>query len=429
MIRRIIVGIAFLASWNTYSQEGSISPYSFFGLGDVDFAGTVENQSMGGLITFRDSIHVNLKNPASYANLRITNFSVGGTFNSTNYETSSNKQNAQQVTFNYISLAMQTSKKSSFGFGLVPYSSVGYKLRSTNDEVTVRNDFEGSGGVNKVFLTYARTLFKGFSIGATINYNFGTLENMVTKSQNTQFSTRFRNYSKISGLDYNFGINYEQKLKNNQSLFISATLSPEIKLTSKNERTASLIDLGITGQEQEKQDIVLGEMAKTNIHMPLKSSFGIGYGQALKWYLGAEVSYTSFNDFKNEFIEIDNIEYENSYNYTIGGYFIPEYNAFGKYYRRMIYRAGFNFGDTGMRINNETINNFGISFGVGFPLSGAVPPSVEARRFGKLFSNINLGFEYGSRGTTNANLVKENYFKFKIGLSLNDGWFLKRKID
>ncbi|MCV6629973.1 MAG: hypothetical protein OIF50_08955, partial [Flavobacteriaceae bacterium] len=185
MIRRIIVGIAFLASWNTYSQEGSISPYSFFGLGDVDFAGTVENQSMGGLITFRDSIHVNLKNPASYANLRITNFSVGGTFNSTNYETSSNKQNAQQVTFNYISLAMQTSKKSSFGFGLVPYSSVGYKLRSTNDEVTVRNDFEGSGGVNKVFLTYARNLFKGFSIGATINYNFGTLENMVTKSQNT----------------------------------------------------------------------------------------------------------------------------------------------------------------------------------------------------------------------------------------------------
>ena len=42
----------------------------------------------------------------------------------------------------------------------------------------------------------------------------------------------------------------------------------------------------------------------------------------------------------------------------------------------------------------KQINEFGISFGVGLPV-------------GKWFSNANLGFEFGKRGTTNQNLIKK----------------------
>jgi hypothetical protein len=69
-----------------------------------------------------------------------------------------------------------------------------------------------------------------------------------------------------------------------------------------------------------------------------------------------------------------------------------------------------------MKIQNEDINEFGISFGVGLPM-------------GRKFSNINIGFEYGSKGTTNSNLVKENFFNINLSLSFNDKWFQKRKID
>jgi hypothetical protein len=72
------------------------------------------------------------------------------------------------------------------------------------------------------------------------------------------------------------------------------------------------------------------------------------------------------------------------------------------------------FENTGLKINDESINEFGISFGVGLPV-------------GKLFSNANLGFEYGKRGTTSQNLVQENFFNFQLSLSLNDRWFVKRK--
>jgi len=45
------------------------------------------------------------------------------------------------------------------------------------------------------------------------------------------------------------------------------------------------------------------------------------------------------------------------------------------------------------------------------------------------FSNLNLGLEYGQRGTTNSGLIQENFFKLSIGLSLNDQWFVKRKFN
>jgi hypothetical protein len=69
-----------------------------------------------------------------------------------------------------------------------------------------------------------------------------------------------------------------------------------------------------------------------------------------------------------------------------------------------------------MVVNDVDINNFGITFGVGLPL-------------GRSLSNLNLGFELGKRGTTRADLVEENYLKINIGISLNDRWFRKRKIN
>ncbi|MGI9527820.1 MAG: hypothetical protein ACR2MS_12000, partial [Weeksellaceae bacterium] len=67
MIKKLVfVFIAFFAI-QSYSQEGTASPYSFYGMGNLKFKGTVENRSMGGLSVYSDSIHLNLRNPASYA--------------------------------------------------------------------------------------------------------------------------------------------------------------------------------------------------------------------------------------------------------------------------------------------------------------------------------------------------------------------------
>ncbi|MDP5101128.1 MAG: hypothetical protein NWQ09_07365, partial [Nonlabens sp.] len=71
---------------------------------------------------------------------------------------------------------------------------------------------------------------------------------------------------------------------------------------------------------------------------------------------------------------------------------------------------------TGLMLENESITEFGMSFGMGLPIGS---------RSG--FSNANIGLEYGQRGTTSGGLIKENFFSLSIGLSLNDKWFTPRK--
>jgi hypothetical protein len=65
--------------------------------------------------------------------------------------------------------------------------------------------------------------------------------------------------------------------------------------------------------------------------------------------------------------------------------------------------------------NFTEIKDFGISFGLGLPL--------------KQLSTVNMGFEFGKRGTTDNNLIEEDYFKFRLSLSLSEKWFVKRRID
>ena len=42
---------------------------------------------------------------------------------------------------------------------------------------------------------------------------------------------------------------------------------------------------------------------------------------------------------------------------------------------------------------------------------------------------MNISLEYGQKGKTANNLIKENYFGVKVGFDINDIWFRKRVID
>ena len=124
--------------------------------------------------------------------------------------------------------------------------------------------------------------------------------------------------------------------------------------------------------------------------------------------------YQNTSAFSNPIVSINNSNFVNASSLSLGGFIVPDYDSFTSYWKRATYRAGVRFENTGLEINNETINEFGISFGVGLPV-------------GKLFSNANLGIEIGQRGTTSQNLIQENFVNFQLSLSLNDRWFQKRK--
>jgi len=88
------------------AQENSSSPYSFLGIGTKAFRGTVENRSMGGLGMLGDSIHLNLKNPAAYSDLKLTTFTAGATTNSVELESDSGSDNLDYFTLDYIAIGL-----------------------------------------------------------------------------------------------------------------------------------------------------------------------------------------------------------------------------------------------------------------------------------------------------------------------------------
>ncbi len=433
MIKRIFLIVIFFICYNFQGQEGTTSPYSFYGIGSLKFKGTTENRAMGGLSIYTDSIHMNFKNPASYVSnnlfsfnneARLVKFTVGVGHTSTELETSDASDNSNTTTFDYLGLNIPMGKFG-MGFGVIPHSSVGYRLESRNNIDSLEYKYSGNGGLNKVFLGFGYLISENLSIGIDAHYNFGNIQNNAVEflyddeQLPLDYQAREINRSDLSGINYNLGISYKPMLNEKTQLVTSFTYSPSYNLTSKNKRTfASVIISENTGLEypinEIEVDLLSLGLEETDLKMPSKMSIGVGIGSIRSWFVGTEYTIIKSSVFSSDLLDIQNTYFEDSSILSIGGFYIPDYNSFNKLLQRIVYRSGIYYEKTGLNINNQSIKEFGISFGLGIPVS-------------RLFSNINTVIEIGKRGTTDQNLVKENFVNFQLSLSLNDRWFIKRK--
>ncbi len=432
MIKKLVIVFITVCAFQAQAQDGTASPYSFYGIGSLKFKGTVENRSMGGLSVFTDSIHINLTNPAGYAgnNLKVwddetrpVKFTVGGSSSNLNLKTDNQSQKANATTFDYLALAVPMGKFG-LGFGIIPYSSVGYELESLDNDENVEQRYRGKGGINKAFLGLGYQVTRKLAVGLDVSYNFGNIQNSALQfryqdGQPLQYHTLESNRSDLSGVNLNFGMTYKTMITNTLELSTGLTYMPKSKINSENKRAFSSV-IAHPSSNQEvlvstiDADLESRNLQTTDLTLPATISFGTGIGKPQKWFAGAEYTFQKTSEFDNPIFTIGNAEFVDASSIAIGGYFIPDFNSYSSYLKRIVYRAGVHFENTGLEINNETINEFGISFGVGLPV-------------GNVFSNANIGFEFGKRGTTKANLIQENFMNLQISLSLNDRWFQKRK--
>ncbi|MBW2960428.1 hypothetical protein [Mesonia aestuariivivens] len=412
MIKQLVTIAILLFTVTLSAQEITSSPYSFYGIGVKKFKGTAENRSMGGLSIVSDSIHVNLQNPAGYGALALTTYTIAGSHTSTTISSTSAEDKLSSTNIDYLAIGIPAGKLG-FGFGVVPYSSVGYELR--NQDESVISDFTGRGGLNKLFLAAGYEVNKNLRIGVEGSYNFGNIQNKnIIRQSGIQFATREINRSDLSGFNVKFGAQYEKMINQKLQLTGSASFAPSSNLKSDNFR--ELATIRILNDTEAIADVEEVNVADDDLKLPSELSLGAGIGQPRKWFVGAEFQQLSASEFTNRSFTLDNVSYNDASTYKIGGYFIPNYNDITSYFKRIVYRAGARYGGTGLTINGEDVDEFGISFGVGLPA-------------GRLLTNTNIGVEFGKRGTTDAGLVEEKFVSFYISLSLNDRWFQQRKFN
>ena len=435
MIKRLLIVFIAVIAFQSHAQEGVASPYSFYGIGSLKFKGTVENRSMGGLSIFTDSIHVNLRNPASYVgpNLKLYNdesrpvkFAIGGSYSSIGLKSNSGSDRASTTTFDYFALNIPLGNFG-VGFGLLPYTSVGYKLEANNSDGKISNRYRGEGGVNKAFLGLGYKINDDLSLGIDASYNFGNIQNSAIAfvyggdGELVQYQSREDNRSDLSGLNINLGVSYKTMLNEKLQLSSGFTYAPKSTLSSNNTRSFSTIVINSLNNQEFvintiEADLEASGLNTTDLTLPSRVSFGAGIGEPKKWFVGTEFTFQNTSKFSNPIFSVTNAEFVNASTVAIGGFYIPDYDSFSKYWKRVTYRAGLHFDHTGLEINNEAIKEFGMSFGLGLPV-------------GRMFSNANIGLEFGKRGTTNQNLIQENFVNLQFSLSLNDRWFQKRKYD
>ncbi|HAH54304.1 MAG TPA: hypothetical protein DCM02_03205 [Flavobacterium sp.] len=402
MIKKILISSCLLLSIVAFSQEGTSSPYSFYGIGETRFNGNVESRSMGGISMIPDSTRINFQNPAGYGNLRLTNFTIAASSSSIKQKSQTSITTAKRTTLDYLALAIPLGKFGA-GFGLIPYSSVGYKIEEKVTDIT--NRFSGTGGLSRVFLGTGYRILPNLSIGATAYYNFGKIQiSSLQIKSDVSSASRDLNVNDLNGVNFNLGLMYQHKMKDKLTLFGSLYYTPKSVLNSINVETIDVVDYNpnytVTTQ--------------TDLQMPQKWALGLGIGDNKKWVVGAEITIQDAGKLYNIYNTKDNVSYSNNERYALGGYFTPSTKPFDSYLKKITYRAGFVYEKSGLIINSTEVNDIGMTLGFGLPISGS-------------FSNLNLGFEFGKKGTTSNDLVQENYLIINLGFSLNDKWFVKSK--
>lgn len=416
MIKKIIVASCFLFTLMSNAQSGSASPYSAFGIGEARFKGNLENRSMAGLNIEQDSLHMNILNPASFASVRFTTFTMAGNYTNTSLKTNVKKEDAQRTTLDYLAVSLPLGKFG-VGLGLLPYTSVGYNIQSISSDPDGTNSvLKGTGGINKAFISLGYTVIPNLVIGADIQYNFGRINNTdLQYISNVFVGTQEENKADLNGFTANFGIMYKRPIYKKINLYSSFTFTPESVLASTNTRTISTVnynanfDVAIIDQVDKRE-------IRTDLTIPEKYSFGIGFGKSAKWMLGTQMVFQNVGDLSNELNSNSNLSYGDYSSYSLGGYYVPNHKVFSKYYEKVTYRGGLKYTKSGTILKGEEIDEKAIMLGFGLPVPGGV-------------SNINIGLEYGTKGTTAKGLVKEDYFSFAMSFSLSDKWFRQSRID
>lgn len=420
-------------------QQLNSSPYTRYGIGAIEEP--ISTAYFGnGLTTAQSNFYLlNISNPASYASILKHNpiFNVDLNNKLSIYQTTSDKSKKNVSGLKTFSMGLPIAKRTGLSFGITPFSTVGYDITS-HDTISgepVRYLYNGSGSVNNTYLGIGYNLInKGdsskFSIGVNAHYLFGTLvrQREIVFDNTTYMNSKIYKSESLSGFYFDAGVQYYQKLSSKSSLKYGATFSFPGNLNIKQDFYAYDFSYVYTYTVSPHDTLSYYQGKQGVYRLPRKFSTGIAYQFAKKWTLGVQYDIQNWNQMTKtiDSVNVPLTAIGQKTKLTVGIEFEPTTEKGDKnknIFQKSTYRLGFYTGNQGIVIDSTILKNYGISFGTSIPLISS-----------SSLSSLNLGFAYGKMGTTNNNLIQENYFTLRVGFSLMphmryDRWFMKRKYD
>ena len=400
-----------------HAQRATSSPYSHFGLGELHQNIFPEFNALGGASTaLRSSKSVNPNNPATYTFFAPNSFllSTGVWSQTTRMQNETAEQIVNNNAFSHLVVGFPLTRKIGASFGMTPFSSTGYKI-SVRDAVLYNADMKyyGDGGLSKIYFGGAYEPFSGFSVGVNASYLFGGLNRRKQLVYYDESFLNSRSNSKINlkGYYYELGLLYEKSLNENDEFAIGLTANNKSSIRAK--KTELVESFEFSGFLEIPKDTFVNSTDWGDVTLPQYMSAGVSYSKDMRWLFVADYSMQNWNNY-NMFNEADNLS--NSMRVCGGMQYTPEYNSITKYYKRMDYRLGVSYGNTPLQFEENQLSEMSVSFGFGIPVK-------------KSRTKYDFSCTLGQRGTSEDNLIKEQFLRLGLSVSYDGIWFVKRKYD
>ncbi|MBI4535960.1 MAG: hypothetical protein HY708_06750 [Ignavibacteriae bacterium] len=407
MRRIIIVVCCMIISTPLFAGNGS-SVYSVFGIGDIRYFPNSRSAGMGYTgIGLPASNYINNINPASWARtVRVrleANFLYEG-MNSTDASTSLYRANGL---FNGASLAIPIVPSSGIVFsgGFSPLSYVNYQSSSSGSQQGIDYTItgKGTGGLNKAHVGLSVAPSQELAFGASLNYNFGTLEetrSIVPSSTSLGWGQITHNL-KMNGITVTVGGMFTGFGSISESL---TPLSFGFAITSRGVLTTEKRSTYLFLSEADSSDIAQGKFS-----MPISFGFGFAYQAGERYLVAADYFAQPWSKADLDGAKLNGVR--NNFRIGLGGERLPNKDFGARWLDRFAYRLGFYFNSSYYQVNGEPINEWGITGGFAVPLTGD--------------TRLNMAIEYASRGTKKSNLVKDNIIRVAMSLNISELWFVR----
>lgn len=421
MIKKIFyINLLFVLIGSTLIAQNNLSsPYSRYGIGQLNNRNTIFCSSMGGLSqAIQMPFVINNANPASYNAIDTLGFLLDGSLVaiSNKSQSESNKQSSSYSSLGYFNIGFTVYKGWKSVVGILPYSDVGYRISSAGTDAALGNHtyrYIGNGGLTQFYWGNSLRLLPGLSIGLNTSYLFGTIsrERIVEFEDMTLLGLDTKNKTYIRGLNFLFGAQYKLKLKNDYYIGLGATTGLNSSLSASDDVFTTSFLLGTTGDYITKDTTENFTNKTGSIEFPLTAGGGLSFGKEDKFVVGVDMNWQNWSKYT---IFNVNDSLSDAYQISVGGMYVPNAQS-TKFFQKTRYRAGFRYAKSYLDIKNTNIGEFGINFGISIPM--------------KKKNSLNLGIEYGERGTISNNMIKETYTRFYVGFQLWDNMFVRRKLD
>ncbi len=470
------------------AQKGTHSPYSVFGMGELNWTQYATYAAMGNVMMANsDSTAVNCMNPAMYSYLMrhkpVFQIGVNGRFS--RFSTENALADKSTGSMGQFQLGIPIKKRWGMAMGIMPYSSRGYSIFNyVIDSTDTTHQFvnEGAGGITQVFLglswrpldyTYNDTNFRkkrGYmadgkailrldttvisrthklSFGLNGNYLFGSaIRKQAYEKINYEYgvlNSRVENSLRITDGSCDFGLNYQNFYSSDSSagsFSLGLGYSPRTTLRAYQDINSYTYygSFYIAGKPVVLKDTV--EYVQDNqgtVLLPetyragIEYRFGPGKRSGSLLRLAADIKCQKWSAYFENFGTSHVYDtLKDRLSLGLGLEFTPSiHNSVRSnstpFISRLRYRLGFHYTQTQWQSLNDLGNKVQIGdYGISFGLG--IPVELNFSN-----SSINFGGTFGNTGTTAGGLIQERYFGFYFGLSLTPGrgnyWFIKQKYD